>query len=314
MILAGAGVCFTGCISFGPPSLEDSFPPGEAPRAAVYTLEDGGALAARETGSPEGPLILFVHGTPGSWNDFAGVMGDEALRSRAWMVSVDRPGWGGSVGAGLRPELGAQARALGAVLDEAPGRRPAILVGHSYGAPVAALLAMEEPERVGALVLVAGSIDPELEKATWYQRLGRTRLVRWMVPEVLVRADEEIVDLRPQLEALLPRWGDLTIPVVVIQGEKDRLVPPANADFAARQLSHASLEMQRIADQGHLIPWQKPELIRDALLALLEAESGSAPGFSAARSPRSLPRFSPEPLPGPASCGRRGSRIRGPRS
>jgi len=61
-----------------------------------------------------------------------------------------------------------------------------------------------------------------------------------MLPEVLVQANLEITDLRAQLEELLPRWQELEVPVIVIQGEKDRLAPVANADSAVWELTAPS--------------------------------------------------------------------------
>lgn len=267
LALAATGLC---CVSFGPPSTAQAFAGRPAPRAGSYEDADGRTVATGECGDPSGRLVLFVHGSPGVWRDFAYVMADPVLAERALLVSVDRPGWGGSAAGGLETSLADQARALRAVLEAHPENLPAVVVGHSLGGPVAARLAMDAPELVGALVLVAGSIDPELEKTTWYQALGRTWLVRPLVPEMLERADAEIRPLRRELEEMLPRWAELTLPVYVLQGDEDALVPPANADFAARVVTHAPLSIERIPGQGHLIPWQKPERIVATVLRALD--------------------------------------------
>lgn len=255
-----------GCASFGPPSTADAFTGRPAPKHTVYALPEGRQLASVETGNPDGPLVVFIHGTPGGWDAFAFVLADPALAERAYLASVDRVGWGGSAAGGVETTLDGQARALKALLNAHPDKLPAVVVGHSLGGPIAAKLAMEVPEHVGALVLVAGSIDPELEKTTWFQAVGRWKIVRWAVPEALVRADEEIVPLKAELEAMLDDWGDLQMPVTVLQGEKDRLVPAANADFAQRMLTQAPVTMQRIDDVGHLIPWNRPDLVVEAVL------------------------------------------------
>lgn len=274
-LAAAAGLCMVvvlgqGCVTFGPPSTEQAFAGRPAPELHAYDLPGGGEIHAHETGNPEGRLVLFVHGTPGSWDDYGHVLGDPAVASRAWLVSVDRPGWGDSAATGLRPSLEEQAAALVPILDAHPEQLPAIVVGHSYGGPVAALLAMEEPERVGGLVIVAGSIDPELEKTTWFQALGRWPVVRALVPDALAKADREIKPLKQQLEAMMPGWSELRMPVTVIQGKTDALVDPANADFAERVITHAPLEVERIPDQGHLIPWEQPDLITAAVVQLLD--------------------------------------------
>ncbi|MCB1056423.1 MAG: alpha/beta hydrolase [Acidobacteria bacterium] len=271
------GLC-QACMSFGPPSVEEAFAGRPAPEARTYELPDGKTLSAHETGNPDGPLVLFIHGTPGSWNDFGHVMADPAVASKAWLVSVDRPGWGESSETGLEPSLEEQAAALEPVLAAHSNQLPAIVVGHSYGGPVAALLAMKEPERVGGLAIVAGSIDPALEKPKWYQKVGAWPVVKHLIPNALAGADQEILRLHDQLEAMSGGWPKLAMPVIVVQGEKDSLVDPATADFAERVITEAPLEVRRIPDVGHLIPWEHPELITAAVADLLADEvSASAP-------------------------------------
>lgn len=269
----------TECGSFAPPEPELVFKDRAQPVFQMIHLVSGRSVLVAETGNRNATPVLLIHGSPGAWNDFAHVMADEELAASAQLIAVDRVGWGGSADGGLETRLEIQAAALQAVLDHVASGRAAIVVGHSYGGPVAARLAMDHPESVRALVLVAASIDPELEDPTWFQALGRTSIVRPLVPDLLLRADEEIKPLKPQLEAMLPLWSRLTMPVLVIQGDDDSLVPPENADFALRMLSSGgranSVIVERIADQGHLIPWQRPDLIVKGVHRFLNREGNS---------------------------------------
>lgn len=262
------GLC--GCASFRPPTVAEAFGARPAPKAAVYPLPGGRRLATAEIGNPSGPLVLLVHGSPGSWRDFAHVLADPRLAERAWLVSVDRPGWGGSAEGGLETSLEAQARALRGVLEAHPGNRPVIVAGHSSGAPIAARLAMDAPEQVGGLVLVGGALDPALEKTEWYQKVSRWRLVRWMVPKMLRRADDELRPFKAELTAMAGRWGELRMPVTVLHGDDDDLVSPANADFVRRAAKNAPVTIERPPKVGHLIPWNRPELITAAILRHLD--------------------------------------------
>ena len=47
-------------------------------------------------GRPDTRPVVFIHGTPGSWQAFAEYMADDALASKAYLISVDRPGFGKS--------------------------------------------------------------------------------------------------------------------------------------------------------------------------------------------------------------------------
>ncbi len=70
---------------------------------------------------------------------------------------------------------------------------------------------------------------------------------------------------------MLPLWKNITCRVKVIQGKKDDLVSPANADFAKKMLVNAaSVDFILKDDMNHFVPWQHPELIRQAILELLD--------------------------------------------
>lgn len=258
--------------SWGPPPLETVFVEVPLPESHTYELNGGRQLHTMETGKVDGPLVIFVHGTPGGCEDFVWVMCRPELASRARLVSVDRLGWGDSATGGLEPSMQAEAEALRPVLDAHPANLPAIVVGHSLGAAVAGKLAMIEPERVGALVIVAGSIDPALEETMWYQAVTRVWPIRPLIPEPLTRSDDELIPFKQELEAMQPGWAQLRMPVTVVQGDADGLVPPANADFAEREITNAPLTMERIPNVGHLIPWEHPELIVDAVLEYVDQD------------------------------------------
>ena len=237
------------------------------------------------SGNTRAPPVLFIHGTPGSWDAFALFLNDTELRRRAFLISVDRPGFGGSDPGRTITSIGEQARLCVAVLEAAraagSGRerrepadpehgRSAIVVGHSWGGPIAARIAMDFPHQVRSLVLVAASIDPDLEEIRWYQHLARWKVFRWLVPRDLVTANEEVFSAKPELTQMVSRWKEIRIPVTVVQGEEDTLVPPANADFAARKLVSTSLHLERHPRVGHFVPWYRPELVRAAVLRDLD--------------------------------------------
>ena len=262
------------CISFGmkPERADAIF--ARTPynrREAVYTVGDR-TMHYAESGDPNKRSVVFVHGSPGSWDAFIGFMVDPELLRRARVVSVDRPGYGGS-GRGI-PErsLERQAADLVPVLESHREPEPPILVGHSYGGPVIARLAIDRPDLVGGLVFVAASIDPSLEKTKWYQIPADWLLLSWMVPKDLVTCNREILALKGELTLMMPSWSSIRAPSIVIQGGKDGLVPPANADFAERMLTAAPLKVVRVADMNHFVPWTRPDLIVSAIDELLDRD------------------------------------------
>src|SRR5450432_660270 len=55
---------------------------------------NGRTLHYLKTGSDSLPTIVFVHGTPGSWDAFEQYLGDKDLLQKFRMISIDRPGFG----------------------------------------------------------------------------------------------------------------------------------------------------------------------------------------------------------------------------
>lgn len=224
------------------------------------------------TGEAGKPVVVFVHGSPGSWDAFINFLANRDLRAQARLVSVDRPGFGESGFGQHEPSLQAQAAALLPLVRQEGQGQAVVLVGHSLGGPVVARFAMDYPELTQGLVLVAPSIDPALERIKWYQIPADWKLLSWIVPTALRVTNREILPLKRELELMLPLWSKIQAPVTVIQGDKDRLVPRQNADFAARMLT-GPVKLVRIADMDHFVPWTNPELITEAVQAQLKGSS-----------------------------------------
>jgi pimeloyl-ACP methyl ester carboxylesterase len=216
------------------------------------------------------PLVLFVHGSPGSLSAFIDFLADSILIKKALLISADRPGFGYSNFGNAEPSLKKQGETLKPILEKYKHNRPIVLVGHSLGGPLIARMAVDYPELVDGLIIVAGSIDPELEpNETWFRAPLSTPFLSWILPGSLRASNEEIYHLKPELEIMLPLWKKITCPVILIQGMRDVLVLPENASFAERMLVNATLEVIMVEDMNHFVPWSNPELIDAAILKML---------------------------------------------
>jgi len=224
-----------------------------------------------EIGRDNAGAVIFIHGTPGSWHAFAHYLADTDLSQTLKMIAVDRPGFGKSDYGKLVPSLSEQASLLLPLLESYDSGCGVILVGHSLGAPVAVRLAMDFPGKVSALILIAPSLDPDLEAPRWFNRLAELDAVSWLVPSELILANQEVMVLQDELTQMLPLWNSLDIPVIVIQGNKDNLVDPANADFAEQKIL-TKLKVVRVDKGGHFILWKQPELIKSELVELVESQ------------------------------------------
>jgi pimeloyl-ACP methyl ester carboxylesterase len=219
-------------------------------------------------GSDSLPLVLFVHGSPGSLSAFIDFMGDDLLLSHAQLISVDRPGFGTSNFGYAEPSIEKQAAQLKPILDMHRDQRPVILVGHSLGGPVIARMAMDYPELVDGLILVAPSIDPDLEPNEWFRAPLATPVLKWILPRSLRASNDEIYKLKPQLQHMIPLWSKVQARTIVIQGMMDDLVHPANAEFAKRMIINAPVKLVTVDTMTHFVPWTHPQLIRSAVVEL----------------------------------------------
>ncbi len=118
----------------------------ETPRAPAQA-----SVAFERLGS--GPPVVLLHGASGNRRDWT--MGPaKAIAQRRTVYAFDRPGHGTSgFPAGLE-SLTTQARLMRAALER-DGVQRAVVVGHSYGGSVALAWALDAPESVEGLVLIA---------------------------------------------------------------------------------------------------------------------------------------------------------------
>jgi pimeloyl-ACP methyl ester carboxylesterase len=121
-----------------------------------------GAVAVNVSGPVDGQPVILVHGTA-AWGGFWKPVGDHLAR-RGWrVVAVDLPPFGWSDhDPKERYDRVTQSERLAAVLARV-ARRPAVVVGHSFGAGPATELALRHPERLRSLILVDAALG-ELDK------------------------------------------------------------------------------------------------------------------------------------------------------
>jgi pimeloyl-ACP methyl ester carboxylesterase len=227
-----------------------------------------------KAGDDHKPLVVFIHGSPGSLSAFIHFLTDTALLRNTLMITTDRPGFGYSNFGNGEPSLQKQSAALKPILDQHKNNQPIILVGHSLGGPLIAQMAFDYPELVKGLIIVAGSIDPKLEPdETWFRAPLATPFLSWILPRSFRASNEEIYQLKPELERMLPLWKEIKCPVIVIQGTKDELVPKENADFAKAMMVNTTVDLVIVDSMNHFVPWSHPELIQQAILKMLQQQT-----------------------------------------
>jgi pyruvate dehydrogenase E2 component (dihydrolipoamide acetyltransferase) len=245
-----------------------------APRTEVIELADGTKIAALAAGPADATeTIVFLHGLGGSQSTWASVLGHFAENSR--IVAVDLPGHGASDKPS--PEstdysVSGLAARTGELLEKME-LSPAVLVGHSLGGATALQLALERPKLVRALALVdsaalgseiSGELLDRVEAAP--SRDEARRLLELFFQDrrfVLERGIDDMYAARiapgaddavkaiaasaftrhGQNLVLTDRLGELEVPVLVVSGELDRVIPSTHAVAAAAALPTGWLEI-----------------------------------------------------------------------
>jgi pimeloyl-ACP methyl ester carboxylesterase len=127
------------------------------------SLDGGRQLAYAEYGRPDGPPVVFLHGTPGS--RLLGRLLEPAASDLGLRVlAPDRPGYGRSSPWPDRSVRDAEAF-LTPLLDDA-GVESAGVVAFSGGAPYALAAAAARPNRIDRLDIVSGATPPDVSEET----------------------------------------------------------------------------------------------------------------------------------------------------
>jgi pimeloyl-ACP methyl ester carboxylesterase len=241
---------------------------------------------------------------------FAGGLYVQSLSRLASMgfrvLAVDLAGHGHSSGLGVQGwGLTAYRRFLGKVLDEL-GVGRAVLCGHSLGGRLLAELAAAEPDRAMALLLVDAAVgeawDDLASFACWNPALlgvvGATlaadtlqtlfwtgdqglKLQGLAIPQAMANAVAPWKLVAPALSVLLSARSGLTldrlkkekIPVFVLHGERDQVVPLAAARDAARR---SGGELLLVHGAAHSWLLEDPETLRSIVAELLGNGLGQA--------------------------------------
>lgn len=221
-----------------------------------------------KTGDDSLPTLLFVHGTPGSWDAFAIYMRDKELLKHYRMISVDRPGFGYS-DFGEPLHLAEQSLLLNAAINKLRNGKPVYLVGHSLGGPMIVVMAADNPEYYNGLVLISGSVDALEEKPEkWRPFLFKTPL-NYLIPGAFKPSNEELWYLKKDLVDLKTQFKKIVSPVYFIHGSQDTWVPPGNVAYAKELLINSPrVDVLMIPDGNHFIPWSKFDQIKPILLNL----------------------------------------------
>ena len=248
-----------------------------APTSADYpetvvrrtSFEGGGGhhwlISALETprAEPAPWKIVVITGAP-SWAEYWAETLAELPQDRE-MIVVDRPGYGASEPATPVTDIRVQAQALAPLLQGRRGQK-IMLVGQSYGAAIAALMADANPGKVQSLVLLSGFFGETGPTSRWLIDVGSKALK--VIPKDLRHAVIEASGQKPQLAYAKRALARLSIPIHMIHGDKDDFAPIEAAERLAEEtVTRRPIHFMRTPGANHFLNDGPAE----QLLAALEA-------------------------------------------
>lgn len=217
------------------------------------------------------PTLLFIHGAPGSSENFFKYLKDDDLGEKANLISVDRLGYGYSDYGNAETSIENQAESIYTIVKNFHLHN-VILVGWSYGVPIAAKMAYKYPE-INHSVLIAGAISPEDEKFFGIAKLVRWKLTKWMFSKALKVSDKEKLSHVTELTKMLNDWQAIKTPITYYHGTKDRIVPYKNMDFIKAKINDSLLTTITVKDANHFLLFKKYNIIKNELLQILSSFS-----------------------------------------
>lgn len=265
-------------------------------------LADGRTLHVYDTGAKDGPTVFWHHGTPNLGAPPRPLFAAADRLGIRW-VSYDRPGYGGSTPLPGR-DMASAATHAEAVAD-ALGIERFMVMGHSSGGPHALACGAFLPDRVRAVVSVAGLAPANAEGLDWYAGMsagsegslraatqGREAKAAYQEtaefdPESFNPNDDAAFSgpwgwflevVRPALAggpgglidddlANVAPWGfdpaDVKVPVLLMHGDADRMVPASHGEWLAARCSRSDLRV--FPGEGHISVMRHAEAALDWL-------------------------------------------------
>jgi pimeloyl-ACP methyl ester carboxylesterase len=248
-----------------------------------------------------GRPVVLIHGNPGSGQDWTRLFGPLAAYHK--IIAFDRPGHGLS----QRPKhidvtVEVQARLLHDALKQLHVERP-IVVGHSWGGALALVYAINYPQEVAGVVLVAPAVyesqggvsltnlpavpvvgdavnsvltplfgasvvRSELKKAFSPDPVPknylRSVLSEWTKPKKVKAYSLDEASLNDCLKKFSPRYPEIRVPVSILAGDSDLIV--SEKENAARL--HQALPKSHLIvlpKTGHEIPFTRSQAVVDEI-------------------------------------------------
>ena len=197
-------------------------------------------------------VLVFLHWSPWDASAFDNFLVSNDLGSKYTLVSVDRAGFGDYQYWDGISDIKEQVKLIIPVVDKFPNHK-IIIIWHSWWWPIAALTAALYPSKINWTVVMAWSLDPDLEPAVWWRKILDIKYIRRILPNMIKASNTELSDTKNQLTQIVPLWSSYKIPTLIIHGTSDMLVNFGNVNFMQKQMTGADLTIDILTWENHFL-------------------------------------------------------------
>jgi long-chain acyl-CoA synthetase len=227
--------------------------------------------------SPERPerTFVFIHGFGGQAMQWEYQLLKFALKNR--VIALDMRGHGLSDKPSTGYEMSRIQLDLETALDLLKVSTPIVLVGHSFGGAIATEFAVNHPERVERLILIATAGEFKLSPLFKFGLNLPTGFLRLIDPFTKNWLSGPPHALKPFYLENLSQWvgwekfAKLNVPTLVIRGNRDAVFEKPLFEKVAGSIVGA--EEENIGASGHMVMLERRDAVNRAISRFLEGES-----------------------------------------
>lgn len=251
-------------LSFGASSeeIQESFNKTKYQPISHFSKLKEGKLHYVTVGDSSKPMLLLIHGSPGSWDAWVSMLTETSLLNNYFAVVIDRAGYAQTTLEG-KYSLKEQSDFLKPIMDKYCDE--CIIAGHSYGGGLAMQTALDYQDRIKGVVTIAGTVAAPFQKLKFYNYAIHYSPIKWIIADDFSTSNREMWELEDGLVKMNERLASFSKKAAIIQGNEDMLVDHQSATFLEKELTNAEVKLIVKDDMNHFVIWSDQNLILQAL-------------------------------------------------
>lgn len=254
---------------------------------------DAGTTISLIDVAPEQPeqTLVLVHGFGGNATQWQHQI--EAFAERNRVLAPDMRGHGRSSVPRNGYDMAHLLDDLHAVLDGVGVDEPVVLAGHSFGGAIVTDFALQHPERVSRLILIAAAKEYRIFRLYRLAFQLPDHVLRTLQPIIRRIIPASVLALKRIFWESLRSWqGDekfpqLQPPTMIIRGERDRVFP--EAAFAQVSELVPGEDDVNVGASAHMVMIERRDAVNRAIERFMEEDGEAALTYSRWRSEPTRP-------------------------